>query len=92
MPVNDDQPAMNQKIFSLGLSTEAVSLYLLCCHLEDTMVEVSLTNIEGLWNGSSEDLEKAVAVLQKRRVLVRPASAPGAGDLYRINAAKDWIE
>jgi len=90
MPAPDSQRTMNQKIFEIGLSTEAVSLYLLCCHLEDTMVPVSLKNIKGLWNGDEESLNEAIHVLLSRQVLARSLSPADGTTVYWLNGPEDW--
>ena len=90
MQSSDDRRAMDQKIFKLGLPMEAVSLYLLCCHLEDTQTAVSIENVEELWNGDGSALTDALHALESRRVLARTLSAAGETAVYRINPADDW--
>jgi len=81
---------MSQQIFGMGLSTEAISLYLLCCHLEDTLTAISRNNIRELWNGGEEALSEAIGQLESRRVLCR--SAPEAGNPeYRLNDPRQWL-
>lgn len=83
-------PAMSQKIFDMGLSTEAVSLYLLCCHLQDTRTTISKRNIDSLWNGSEEALSSGIDHLEKRQILSCALSADGGNAVYRLNDTRDW--
>ena len=84
------QPAMSQQIFNMGLSTEAISLYLLCCHLQDTHAELSGDTVRELWNGSLEALSQSIDHLEGRKVLSRSTS-PSGGTVYRVNRSKDWL-
>jgi hypothetical protein len=84
------QPAMSRQIFKMGLSTEAISLYLLCCHLQDAQTEISRNNIADLWNGSAEALAEGIEHLKKRRILSRFADAGRDGTVYQLNEDKDW--
>ena len=84
------QPAMNQKIFDMGLSTEAVSLYLLCCHLQDTRTTISKKNISGLWNGTKEALSQGIENLEKRQILSCTLSADGGNAVYQLNGTRQW--
>lgn len=91
MQPQEDQPIMDQKIFDLGLSTESVSLYLLCCHLEDTGAELSAGNLRALWNGQPDSLIEAIADLERRCILVRTGLDDGGGGRYRLNSRESWI-
>lgn len=86
----NSQPTMNQKIFDLGLSTEAVSLYLLCCHLQDTHTTMSRSNITSLWNGSEEALSGGIDELGRRQILMGIISSDAGITVYRLNDADDW--
>jgi hypothetical protein len=90
MQAPDAQPAMSQQIFRMGLSTEAISLYLLCCHLQDSRTPISRDTIGGFWNGSAETLEKSIKDLQERRILHRRSPSGGDGAVYELNEPKYW--
>ncbi len=84
------QPAMSQKIFSLGLSTEAISLYLLCCHLHDAREDLTVPAMGDLWNGSREALARGIADLEERRILSLGLPVEGDQAVYRLNDHRKW--
>lgn len=81
---------MNQKIFTLNLSVEAVSLYLLCCAVADSGAAITTSTLQDKWNGSPAALERELDNLEKRRIVRRDeASAPEAAT-YLLMADKYW--
>ncbi len=60
---------MDQKIFTMGLSVEATSLYLLMVSLSDAGTPLSLESCRHFWNSSLEDLEAAMAELAHRGII-----------------------
>jgi hypothetical protein len=52
MESNHQGPSREQKIFNLGLPTETISLYLLCCGIKDAGMTLTTRNILERWNGS----------------------------------------
>lgn len=62
---------MEDKIFRLGLSVEAISLYLILFDLESSGAALSLENIEPRWNASLETLEQAIKELEINQVALR---------------------
>ena len=86
----DKQPTMNRKIFELGLPTEAVSLYILCCHLQDSGTTMSRSNIAGLWNGREEALAEGISDLEERQILARILTSDAGIAVYQINDIGDW--
>ena len=52
MDSQNQTPAMNQKIFNVGLSVETVSVYLICCNLSDNDMAISTKNLSSMWNGA----------------------------------------
>lgn len=60
---------MDQKIFTMGLSVEATSLYLLMVSLSDAGTPLTLDTCKQFWNSSPGDLENALAELDKRGII-----------------------
>ena len=60
---------MDQRIFNLGLTVEATSLYLLMVSLSDGGTVLTRANMEPFWNGSPEELSDALEELMGRKVL-----------------------
>jgi hypothetical protein len=60
---------MDRAIFSLELSLEATSIYILICSLQDEGHAPTLQRIRSLWNGTEENLRSALRELMERRVL-----------------------
>ena len=77
---------MDQKIFSLGLSVECVSLYLLCYGIAAAGLSVTDDTIKERWNSSSANLEQCLQIMLKRNIL----AGPFAGE-YRVLPASEWI-
>lgn len=83
-------PVMEQAIFNMGLSTEAVSLYLLCCHLVDSEAPLSPENLSEFWNGTPQTLAASIDELEHRNVIETSAAPSGSQDNYRIKAIHQW--
>ena len=90
MEATNAPPAMNQRIFEMGLGTEPVSLYLLCCHLQDTGAIISKENMAGLWNGTESALMDAIDDLLEKQVLASILSSGEEIAVYRITDPEDW--
>jgi len=84
MSVEPVAPAMDQKIFSLGLAVETISAYLLCCALADAGRPVTLTDLRTVWTATTAALDKALDDLARHAIVV---PADGA---YRISPATCW--
>lgn len=84
MPAAAENPAMNQKIFALGLPVETVSLYLLCCALADQGTAITEENLQQVWNDSPQRLSQSLAELAARRI-VEPAAAG-----FHLNPPHRW--
>lgn len=82
--------SMDRRIFSHGLSVEAVSLYILCCTLVDQGRTVSRRNIAPVWNSSEEDLNTAFSELEKRGVVRRILSDLAGNDVFRVMDSGEW--
>lgn len=83
-------PAMSQKIFSMNLEVETVSLYLLCCAVADTGTAVTQTTLQDKWNGSRSALESELIRLQNKNILRREEDETGGEPVYRMVHEKKW--
>lgn len=61
--------AMQDRIFTLGLSVEAVSLYLILHDLEFHGMSLERENIEPRWNAPPQALEHAIEELVMHKVV-----------------------
>ena len=82
--------AMNQKIFSLGLSVETISVYLLCCGFSDSGTNISTKNLMGVWNGDEKSLSQGLTDLEKRNILRRIIFDQNETVIYHLTDLKDW--
>jgi hypothetical protein len=81
---------MDRDIFKLGLSVEAVSLYILCCTLADQGRPVSIKNILPTWNSTEEELKAALKELSERGILRQVLSDLAGNEVYRILDSGEW--
>ena len=90
MNPENKKPAMSQKIFDMGLSVEAVSIYLLCCSLADSDTVISTKNLFGVWNSTKEALLQGLANLEEKHILIKIISDCEENDVYKMADVKDW--
>lgn len=91
--VNQHQPpAMSQKIFSLDLSTETISVYLMCCGLTDAGATLSTASMLEIWNGSEVSLFEGLRDLEKKRIVKKILSDRDTRDIYILTNTADWEE
>ena len=90
MDSGNSSRTMDQRIFSLDLPVEAVSLYLLCCGLVDGGATVSATNINKMWNGTPEELVNAHTILAAKNILKRILSDGEGHEMFRVMDADEW--
>jgi hypothetical protein len=83
-------PAMSQKIFSLNLGVETVSLYLLCCAIADTGRAITRETLLEKWNGSRPDLDRELRRLEERNILGRNETAAGKDTIYQLADERQW--
>lgn len=81
---------MNQKIFSMNLGVETVSLYLLCCAVADAGAPITPTTLRDKWNGDRHSLERELMVLEERNILCREETEIKGAAAYRIVDEKKW--
>jgi hypothetical protein len=90
MTSNHIGPSRSQKIFSMNLEVETVSLYLLCCAVADTGSEITKETLMDKWNGSAEALTRELDFLVEKKILGREES--DGITAYRIFDEKKWQE
>jgi hypothetical protein len=82
--------AMSQKIFSMNLDVETVSLYLLCCAVADTGAKITHATLREKWNGSRSGLESELIRLQEKNILRRDDAETEGGPVYLMVDEKKW--
>ena len=87
---NSVGPAMSQKIFSMNLSVETVSLYLLCCAVADTGTAITGTTLQDKWNGSRSGLEQELRRLEEKNILCRGDVKSEEDPVYQMVDEKKW--
>jgi hypothetical protein len=70
---------MSQKIFSMNLHVETVSLYLLCCAVADTGTAITQTTLGDKWNGTARGLESEIDPLEEMNILAGKVNRRGIG-------------
>jgi hypothetical protein len=90
MNSNSVGPAMSQKIFSMNLGVETVSLYLLCCAVADAGAAITRTTLQGKWNGNPTALEQELRQLESRNILGSDGKDAHGEPVYRIVEEKQW--
>jgi len=90
MNSNSVGPAMRQKIFSMHLGVETVSLYLLCCAVADAGAAINPGTLEGKWNGNRATLEQELRRLESRNILNREGDDSQGEPVYRMVDEKKW--
>ena len=81
---------MSQRIFDLSLSTELVSLYLLCCGLADIGVSVTQEALMDRWNGTEAELQAGLATLEAKGIVQKLAGPDKEHTTWAINPPADW--
>jgi len=90
MNSQNQTPAMNQKIFKLGLPVETVSVYLMCCSLADTDTTISTKKLSEMWNSTRVSLLKGLKDLETRDILRRIISDRAGNNVYKLSDVKNW--
>ena len=83
-------PAMSRKIFNLNLSTETVSLYLMCCGLTDAGATLSTPNMLEIWNSSEARLHEGLKVLEEMKIIKKIISDQDSLDIYILTNTDGW--
>jgi hypothetical protein len=90
MSISLEHAAMNQKIFQMGLSTETVSLYLLCCSLAESGSTLSAKNLLEIWNASPEAMDTSFLELEDRGIVTKIISDGKSHHIYKLNDGDIW--
>ena len=90
MNSQNQTPAMNQKIFKLGLPVETVSVYLMCCSLADTDTTISTKKLSEMWNSTRASLLEGLKDLETRDILRRIISDRAGNNVYKLSDVKNW--
>ena len=85
-------PAMSQKIFSLNLSTETISVYLMCCGLTDAGSTLSTAHMLEIWNSSEASLQAGLSALEEMKILKKIISDQDSRDIYVLTNVAQWEE
>ena len=83
-------PAMSQKIFSMNLDVETVSLYLLCCAVADAGAPITKRTLQEKWNGASEALERHLKRLEEKKIIDRLVEKGMEENVYLVMDEKKW--
>jgi hypothetical protein len=83
-------PAMNQKIFTLGLSVETVSVYLICCNLRDNDKTISTKTLSSMWNGKESLLLEGLKDLEEWNILRKIISDNEENEIYQLSHVEKW--
>ena len=77
---------MYRKIFELGLSVEATSLYLLLDALITAKAPLNMENVLARWNATEEMLKSSITELQMNGVI------QVNGNNFTVNPVSMWTE
>jgi predicted transcriptional regulator len=91
MPDQASGPAMSQKIFSMNLDVETVSLYLLCCAVTDAGAPITIDTLADKWNGGLNRLKQGLRHLEQRNIICRREEGEEASPTYRIVDEESWV-
>ncbi len=81
---------MSQKIFSMNLGVETVSLYLLCCAVADAGAAITRTTLQDKWNGDRTALERELRRMEERNILCRDDAEAQGDSVYRMVEEERW--
>ena len=81
---------MSQKIFTMDLDVETVSLYLLCCAVADAGVPITERTLVEKWNGSPKTLAKHIGYLEAKNILTRDTDEQAEESVYLVMDEKKW--
>jgi hypothetical protein len=81
---------MNQNIFNIGLSVETISVYLLCCGLEDAGKPITTKNLSEIWNGTEDALQEGLGILEEKNIISKFISDRQDQNAYKLTDARRW--
>jgi len=80
---------MDRKIFTLSLSVEATSAYILVCTFAEGGAPATVESLGPFWNGPPQSLPSALTELQSRGI-IEEILDDGLVRRYFPNPAKYW--
>ena len=92
MDIENKKPTMNKKIFTMRLSIDATSLYILCCSLIDSDSVISTKNILELWNSTPAALKQSLEDLKQKNILREILSDGEDKKIYKLENQKKWLK
>ncbi len=81
-------PTMRQRIFSMNLDVETVSLYLLCCAVADTGTAITVEALADKWNGDQASLAHELKRLEQKNIIRRIQGE--VAPVYQIMDENQW--
>jgi hypothetical protein len=86
----NDGTSMDQAIFNFGFSVETISVYLLCCGLEDAGKPITTKNLGEIWNGTEDELQKGLDTLEEKNILSKIISDQEDHSVYQLKDVRRW--
>ena len=90
MPEPITGPTMRQKIFSLNLDVETVSLYLLCCAVADAGAAVTVEALADKWNGDQVSLKRELKRLEQKNIICKKQAEAETPAHYQMVDDNQW--
>ncbi len=87
---NDKTSSIEQNIFTMDLSVETISIYLLCCGLVDAGQTITNKNLLEIWNGTEAGLISGIQDLESKNILLKIISDRQENNVYKLIEAKQW--
>lgn len=81
-------PTMRQKIFSMNLDVETVSLYLLCCAVADAGAAITVEALADKWNGDQLGLKRELRRLEQKNIICKTEGETSLS--YQIVDEDQW--
>lgn len=90
MPEPSAGPTMRQKIFSMNLDVETVSLYLLCCAVADAGAPITIAALVDKWNGNQASLERVLIRLEQKNIIRKSQTNGEPAPFYQMVDEDQW--
>ena len=90
MPDYSAGSTMRQKIFSMNLDVETVSLYLLCCAVADTGSVITVEALADKWNGDQVSLKRELKRLEQKNIICRRQTEAETPLYYQMVHEDQW--
>jgi hypothetical protein len=91
MPDHPVGPAMSQKIFSMNLAVETVSVYLLCCAVTDAGAPITVEAVADKWNGEIAGLEAELERLENKNIIRRTNRGDQSSTVFQLVDDEHWV-